>query len=308
METSGCSKNSLFDESARELFDQLVDRLFTEVESSTADVLTTYAGVFGAPPAGAADLNRLLGQGVKAALPRLLDRRLLGAMAKGMAGELVCTGRELRQKFAAAGLRPLEHDILYLVLYGFRHGLADSDIAAVPVNEVSFTFRIDPGFDRVELAEVQLEYLNRNAERSYLATRSSFGSIERFGTVASRTGSPEAINWFVWVLALPWQEIFQCLRSLVELIREALASGEEDRISEALDAIEDAMADIDGEIEDIEEEITDLKEDIREENDPDDKKELEDELKNLKDKKDILDDAREDLRDARRRLKKARRS
>jgi hypothetical protein len=305
METSECRTDALFTEDVQELFDQLVNRLFTEVEASVAAIFKTYSGVFNSPPREAADLNRLLGQGVKASLPRLLDKRLLGAIAHSLTGELACSARELRQKLSLAGIRPVEHDILYLLLFGFRHGLRDNDIAFVPVNDVSFKFRIDPSFTRIELAEIQLEFVNRSAERRYLATSSTAGGLQRLGAVATKSGSPETVGWFVWVLALPWKEIFRCLRSLVELINEALTSGEESRIAAAMDAIEDAIEDIDEDIEDVEEEIEDLREEIGEEEDPEDRKELEEDLKDLEEKKDMLDDARDDLEDARRKLKKA---
>jgi tetratricopeptide (TPR) repeat protein len=305
MEALDCRPNALFDEGVQELFDQMVNKLFTEVESSAAAILKTYTGVFNSPPREAGDLNRLLGQSVKTALPGLLDKRLLGSIAHSLTGDLACSARELRQKLNIAGIRPVEHDILYLLLFGFKHGLRDNDIAFVPVNDVSFKFRIDPSFTRVELAEIQLEFINRSAERRYLSTSSTSGSLQRVGAVATKSSSPETIGWFVWVLALPWKEIFRCLRSLVELINEALASGEENRIAEAIDAIEDALEDIDDDIEDVKEEIEDLKEEIREEDDPKDKKELEEDLKDLEEKKEMLEDAGEDLNDARRKLKKA---
>lgn len=305
MEAPDCKPHALFEEGVQELFDQLVNKLFTEVESSATAILKTYTGVFNSPPREAGDLNRLLGQSVKTALPRVLDKRLLGAIAHSLTGDLACSARELRQKLSVAGIRPVEHDILYLLLFGFRHGLRDNDIAFVPVNDVSFKFRIDPSFTRLELAEVQLEFINRTAERRYLSTSSTSGSLQRLGAVATKSGSPETVAWFVWVLALPWKEIFRCLRSLVELIHEALTSGEENRIAEAIDAIEDAVEDIDDDIEDVEEEIDDLEEEIKEEDDPEDKKELEEDLKDLKEKKDMLEDARDDLNDAKRKLKKA---
>jgi|CXWL01.1.fsa_nt_gi hypothetical protein len=308
MKTRYCDTTPLFEESVQQPFDELIQKLFAEVESSAGAVLKTYAGVFGAPPKERSDFDRVLGQAVRGSMPKLVDKRLLGSIAKSLAGDLACTSRELRRNLARAGARPPEHDFLYLLLYGFKHGLSDLDIASVPVREVAFTFRLDPTFTRIELAEVGLEYTSRASERSFLSTSSEAGGIQRAGTVAKKTGSDEAKNWVLLILTLPWKEIFECLKSLVELIREALTSGEEDKIEEAIEKIDDAIEDINDEIEDIDEDIDDLKEDIEEEEDRDDKKELQEELDELEDKKDKIEDAKRNLEKAKEQLNEAKKT
>lgn len=302
MKTRHCDTTPLFEESVQQPFDELIQKLFTEVESSAGAALKTYAGVFGAPPKERGDFDRVLSQAVRGSMPKLVDKRLLGSIAKSLAGDLACTSKELRRNLAGAAARPPEHDILYLILYGFKHGLNDFDIASVPVREVVFKFRLDPTFTRVELAEVGLEYTSRASERRFLSTSSEAGGIQREGMVAKKIGSEEAKNWVLLILALPWKEIFQCLESLVDLIREALASGE---IEEAIEKIDDAIENINDEIEDIDEDIEDLKEDIEEEEDRDDKKELQEKLDELEDKKDKIKDVKKTLEKAKEELNEA---
>ena len=303
MKTKACT-TPLFKDGAQPVIDDLVQKLFSEIDAAAGAALKTYAGVFHHSPQSAQDLTRVLGHAIEAALPRVIDKRFLASISSSLKGELPCNSTGFRRNLGNAGLRPIEHDILYMILYGFKHGLRDIDIAAVPIRSVTFAFGLDEALTRVNLTRARLDFKSPSAERAYLATTSTVGTIERTGGAAENKGS-DFIAILTFLATLPWEKIFECLKSLFELIADALASGDEDSIEEALEETEDAIEEVDEALDDVAEDIEELEDEIREEPDADDKKELRDDLDDLKEKQDQLKKAKKALTDAQDALKDA---
>jgi hypothetical protein len=303
MKTKSCT-TPLFKDGVQPVIDDLVQKLFSEIDAAAGAALKTYAGVFHDSPKSAEDLTRVLGHAIKAALPRVIDKHFLASIASSLKGELPCNSTEFRRSLSNAGLRPIEHDILYMILYGFRHGLRDVDIAAVPIRSVTFAFGLDPALTRVNLTSARLDFRSPAAERAYLATTSTVGTIQRTGSSVENTSS-DFVAILKFLAVLPWQAIFDCLKSLFDLIADALGSGDEDSIEEALEQTEDAIDEVDDALDEVAEDIEELEEEIRDEEDADDKKELEEDLDDLKEKQDQLKKAKKALTGAQDALKNA---
>jgi|GEM_PF-4618174 len=305
-------KERLFSSSISKEFEALKAQLIQRVNEQAEKELSIQHELFADRPISVECMHSLTRRAIRAALPELIDAKLIRAFLKKLNGSLPCNSSEFRNRLAHSPVRHPEEDLVYLLLYGVKHGLKNRDFNAVPIQAIGFNFTSDPALESTKLSGFNL-IMPSTVQRTYLFSTGT--SHQRIGdshiqqvvdageTIQQGAGlAHEAIELL--------KELFACFRDLFKTIREALFGGDKDDIEEAIDDVKDAMDDLKDDIEDLDEDIEDLDEDINEEEDDEDKAELRKERSQKRRERRAkkralgkLEEALESLEDAQRALK-----
>lgn len=303
-------KENLFKASITPEFDALTKKFVQNVHRYASNELSLQHELFADRPISTEKLQALTKRAVRAALPELMDIKLIKGFLKKLNGSIPCNSLEFQRRLANSPVRGPEEDIVFLLVYGAKHGLKNRDFNAVPIQAIGFNFISDPTLETTRLTSFNM-IMPIKAERAYLFSSSASQRIgdshlqhvvDTGGTLQQGAGlAHEAIELL--------KELFACFRDLFKTIREALLGGDKDDLEEAIDDVKDAMDDLKDDIEDLDEDIEDLDEDIEEEEDNEDKAELREERSEKRRERrvkkralDKLEEALESLEDAQRTL------
>jgi DNA repair exonuclease SbcCD ATPase subunit len=304
-------KENLFKTSITQEFDALMQQFVQSANQHASNELNLQHELFVDQPVSTEKLHALTKRAVRAALPELLDIKLIKGFLKKLNGSIPCNSFEFQRRLAHSPVRSPEEDMVFLLLYGAKHGLKNRDFNAIPIHAIGFNFNSDSALETTKLASFNM-IMPIEAERTYLF---SGGASQRIGdshfqrvadtgeTIQQGAGlAHEAIELL--------KELFACFRDLFKTIRDALFGGDKDDIEEAIDNTKDAIDDLKDDIEDLDEDIEDIDEDIEEEEDDEDKAELREERREKRRERrvkkralDSLEEALESLEDAQRTLK-----
>jgi hypothetical protein len=210
MQEDQCGPVPLFRDSIEEPFIRLLEKLFDTVDIAAVDSLQGYRE-FGKPYAG--DLHRLLGEVVIQAIPQIFTARAMVPFLRAVNGALPCNSAELGARLANAGIRPVEEDLMFVVLYGFKRGLSPADIERIPFQSVTLGLRVDPELTMASLSDLQPVWEEPRSDATFFSaarTEKIFLDAAGVHEVSAVTVPP----WLITLLTLGIPELIGCLKDL----------------------------------------------------------------------------------------------
>lgn len=312
MSNTNCDHPQLFEKEVGSLMDELVSSLFSSVSKRANKNLSNLKIVDSEAPINKTDFERQMKNALLGSFSDALNPKVVADIKSRLANPLPCRTSELKQQLNQAPMRDIEDDLALIIAYGYQHGLNQNNFKLLPGRTMSFEFHAASDLSKVELHAMQLNVASSNRGK-YLSSVRTGESITKSGARYEKTSSKEEFIKYVLTLAIPL--LFECLKWVFEKLYEALTSGDDETVLDALDDaiekaedvlddVEDDIDDVKEEIDDLDEEIKELEEELKDEDDKDDREDLRDDIKEKKDERKEQKKKLDDLKEAEKKLEK----
>jgi hypothetical protein len=205
----------LFSHNINNEFNNLLELFFSAVDTRASNILAEYATHFTEPVVSATLLRVKLHQALNFSLPEVFSVKNLAPIFSRLQGELPCTSDEFATRVSQAAIRPVEHDLLFLLLYGLRYGIEGSELTVVPLQKMTFVFELDLSLAKVRLKEIS--FAMDETATSYVTSHTTSSTFSREGLKILREPGPLKES-FGLALEIPFSDVAASIVDLLEWV------------------------------------------------------------------------------------------